>query len=199
MQYSELITDRNAFVRLSEECCAVFDIAQRLPSQVFRGNFKKYYEFEYGQILSKYFAPFLTKVAQKASDKAVNYMTLEPDPSYYFNNYGFFGLASFEPVNLISNYINVMNRDGVADSFRARGGDIAVLWGSSLEWGIFCDRKAWDLCVMGVSLELDQSIISKLNIMDSTRVKNYISTAYHWKPSVAIEFLDEFFKNYSEI
>jgi hypothetical protein len=122
-------------------------------------------------------------------------MTLEPDPWIYFNNYGFYGLASFEPSKLMDNYLKVMYRDAGSDSFRASA-DVSVFWGSSLEWGIFCDRISWELCLMGVSKDLDESIIGKLNRMDSFRVKNYISAAYHWKPTVAVEFLNQFTKNY---
>lgn len=195
MECIELISDKVEFTRLSDECRAVFDLERRLPQRVFRRDFNKYYAFEYVSIFFKYFAPFLVDVSKVFSDKAVNYMTIDPIPDYYFSNYGFYGLASFEPAKLNSDYMKIMTRDGMADSFRT-GGNVGIFWGSSLKWGIFCDRKDWELCVMGVSQEFDEAIMSSIRKMDLSQVQSYIAAAYHWKPSVAAEFADAFPKNY---
>jgi len=197
MQYSELVTDDNAFSALRVECSNVFDTNQRLPRQVFRQNFTKYYVFEHGQILREHFSKFLKDVACVFEDRAVNYMTLDPDPvDYYRRNCGFFGLASFELSTLTSNYIKVMYRDGNADSFRARGGDIGVLWGSSQRWGIFCDRASWELCLMGSSVKLDESIMDTVGCMDTAKLTAYLETLYQHKHGVAREFLDRLEESY---
>jgi hypothetical protein len=190
MHYGELITDDIAFSALRTECNEVFDTNQRLPGKVFRPNFAKYYAFEHSQIFRKDFASFLTNVARVFADSSVNYMTLDPDPvEYYRKNCGFYGLASFKPVNLMDSYLKVMSREGNADSFRARGGDVGVLWGSSLNWGIFCDRRSWDVCLMGTSFELDHSILNEVGCMDADRLKLYLLHQYQNRHVVAVEFL----------
>jgi hypothetical protein len=105
-------------------------------------------------------------------------------------------LASFEPVDLIDDYIKVMSREGHADSFRVRGGDVGVLWGGSSQWGIFCDRSSWELCLMGSSAGLDESIVRTTGCMETMQLKSYISSLYPHRPSVALEFVSELKGNY---
>jgi len=196
MNYSELITANNAFAALREECNAVFDANKRLPDHVFRQNFVEYYAFEHGMIMRKDFAMFLANIARRFGDKAVNYMTLDPDPvEYYYKNCGFYGIASFEPSTLIDNYIKVMSRGGNADSFRARGGDVGVMWGSSLEWGIFCDRRSWELCLLASFSTIDESLM-KMVRKDTFQVRSYVLNEYRHRPELAEEFLRDMAKNY---
>jgi hypothetical protein len=129
MNYSELIADTNLFSALRHACGLVFNTSKRLPERVFCQQFVEYYAFEHGMIMRASFAAFLTNIACRFGDKAVNYMTLDPDPvEFYYRNCGFFGVASFQPSTLIENYIKVMSRDGKADSFRTTGGDVGVIW-----------------------------------------------------------------------
>jgi hypothetical protein len=200
MQYAELLTGDTAFSTLRNECEAVFDTDKRLPAKVFRPNFTQYYAFEHGQIFRKEFAAFLAEIARVFVDATVNYMTLAPDPvEYYRKNCGFYGLASFESGNLIENYLGVMTRGGSADSFMARGGDVGVIWGSSLSWGIFCDRISWDVCLMGVSSGLDKSLKNAIGCMDSDRLKAYLLNQYRDKNYIVAEFLKGLYANYSVI
>lgn len=196
MNYSELITDSNVFSVLCDECDFIFDTSKRLPERVFRNNFAECYAFEHGMIMHKDFAIFLTVIAHRFGDRVVNYMTIAPDPvNYYFKNCAFYGAASFEPSTLIDNYLKVMARDGEADSFRARGGDVAVMWGSSLRWGIFCDRISWELCVVGSFSAIDQSVL-KMVKQDTFQVSSYELSLYRDRPHVAEEFSRVLTKNY---
>jgi hypothetical protein len=200
MQYSELITHRDTFRALRDECSAVFDTQRRLPEYVFRQALTTYYVFEYGLIMRNEFATFLANVARRFGDSTVNYMTLDPDPEvYYYRNCGFYGLASFDPSTLTDNYMKVMSRDGNADSFRVRGGDVGVMWGSSLKWGIFCDRMSWELCLMASPSPLDDFMVENsrtVSYMNTNLLRNYVSNEYRHEPSVALEFLRDLAKNY---
>jgi hypothetical protein len=197
MTQSELITDANGFSTLRDECNVIFDTNLRLPQQVFRRNFEKYYVFPHGLTLTNDFATILAKLSHDAGDIAVNYMTIAPDPEdYYFKNCGFYGLATFKPESLIDRYDSVMSRAGAADSFRVRGGDISVFWGRTLKWGIFCDRISWELCVMGLSYELDSQIVSAMHCMDVGAIQEYVLREYANKQMIANKFLKEFFVNY---
>jgi hypothetical protein len=189
MNYRELIQDSNVFSALRDECNVIFDTNKRLPQQVFRREFAEYDAFEHGMITSQEFAPFLTKIARSFGDRAVNYMTLDPDPvEYYHKNRGVYGLASFEPSALIDNYFKVMSRDWKsADSFIARGGDVGVIWGSSAQWGIFCDRISWELCLMASHSPIDESIMSIVR-KEAFQVSNYELNLYRNRPAVALEF-----------
>lgn len=196
MQYDELIADGRSFAALREECGAVFDIDQSLPSKVFRHQFERYCVFEHANIRQRSFATFLTSIADICSDEVVNYMTLRPDPiDYYYKNCGFYGVASFKAKDLAENYLKVMGRDGKVDSFFARGGDVGVFWGSSKEWGIFCDRISWEICLMGFSCALDK-ISGMVHSLNSASLRSYISKEYQHKPQVAQEFLMQLMKNY---
>ena len=122
-------------------------------------------------------------------------MTLDPSPEYYYNHYGFFGLASFAPAELQTRYAKVMTREGAADSFRnhVNGG---VFWGSSLAWGIVCDRISWELCVLGIADSQKLSVCHGFPLMKLDKVAGYVAAAYHWKPSVASDFAKDFDRVY---
>jgi|HubBroStandDraft_6_1064221.scaffolds.fasta_scaffold821363_1 hypothetical protein len=196
MNHNELITDGNAFSRLRDECSVIIHINKRLPEQVFRQKFAEYFAFEHGMTMRAEFAMFLTNIASGFGDRAVNYMTLDPDPvEFYHKNCGFYGLASFEPSSLIDNYIRVMSRDGEPDSFRTTGGDVAVMWGSSLGWGIFCDRRSWELCLMASFSPIDQSLMRMVR-KDAFQVRSYLLNEYQHKPQLALEFLRDLAKSY---
>lgn len=200
VQHKELITDKNVFSALRTQCSTVFDIEKRLPEKVFQNKFERYCAFEHSQIGSESFAAYLVDMACRFSDVTVNYMTLEPDPvDYYFKHCGFYGVASFDPATLIDNYMKIMFRGGSADSFLARGGDVGVFWGSSLQWGIFCDRISWELCVMGFYDGLKQSIMNVFDCMNTQLIGDYISNEYRHKPVVASEFLRSLEKNYPDL
>lgn len=198
-QYSELIVDKDEFLLLWQDCNKVFDTTRRLPDPVFRIPFKKNYAFERAQIFMNDFPAFLRKLADAFSDDTVNYMTVDPDAAdYYLKHCGFYGLASFERDKLAERYLKVMTRDRGAVSFRTIG-DIGVFWGSSLEWGIFCDRVSWELCLMGTSIDVDKSILAIVGCMDSARVASYIENEYKHKPSVAASFLSNLAANYPNL
>ena len=199
---TQLVKDSETFHALSDECNAVFNTTKRLPEYVFQRPFVRYYPFEHGLIMRKAFAGFLTNVARYFGDRAVNYMTLDPHPEkYYLRKYGFYGLASFEPSTLVDNYMNVMYRGGKADSFLARGGDIAVMWGSSRGWGIFCDRISWELCLMASSAKIDNLVVdevtaSTVSYMKPELLRSYVLNEYKHKLSAATTFLTVLTKNY---
>jgi hypothetical protein len=195
-EFDELVADSRTFVALDAQSRSIFDLEKRLPAQVFQKAIGKYYAFEYALIFRNDFATLLSSIADQFKDKTIHYMTLEPGPEYYYNHYGFFGLASFSPVDLQTRYVKTMTRNGAADSFQVRGGDICVFWGSSLAWGIFCDRISWELCVMGIAGNQQLSIPRGFPLMELNNVGSYISAAYHWKPSVASEFMRVFNKTY---
>lgn len=200
MEFEELITDEKTFLTLREQCSRVFHIDRRLPEQVFRQGFSRYFAFEHALIMRNEFAEFLATLAQKSGDKKLNYMTIEPDPvDYYRKHSGFYGLASFSARTIVENYTKVMHRGDNADSFRARGGDVAVLWGDSLKWGIFCDRKSWEVCLLGADVLLEESAKNALGFIDGSNLELYISNLYDNKENIAREFVFELDRNYSSL
>ncbi len=193
----ELVTDRNAFLSLRRECETIIDTQKRLPDLVFRRPFAKYFAIQYAEIFGEEFTSLLSTIACSSKDDSVNYMTLEPDPvSYYFQYYDFYGLASFRPSTLAERYLPVMSREGHADSFRVRGGDVGVFWGSSLKWGIFCDRISWESAVIAVSENIDVPTSAGLRFMDSSFLFSYLKSLYWWDRPKAIEFAKLFAMNY---
>jgi hypothetical protein len=197
MAYKELVTDDGVFSSLRAECDEVFESTCRLPERVFRPGFDAYFAFEHASILRPEFAAFLTEVGIAYSDKTVQYMSLDPDPvEYYKNLCGFYGLASFELQTLRDRYVPVMYREGAADSFRARGGDVAVIWGSSLKWGIYCDRISWELCIMGTKGELSSSVARAFKIFDGALLESYLVGQYANKQAAVHSFLKRLSENY---
>ncbi len=195
--HTELIIDQEAFSTLSGECGKIIDTKMRLPGAVFRRTFCRYFVVEHAHVFTDEFGLFLLKMSDIFEDTYVNYMTLDPDPvGYYHKHYSFFGLASFSPQKLIENYLSVMSRDGHVDSFRSRGGDVGVFWGSSLNWGIFCDRISWEIAVIAVSQEVDLPKISNFRCMDASWFSNYIKSQYPKDSPDAAVFIEEFLVNY---
>ena len=194
----ELVVDKGAFTVLSGECEKIINTRKRLPDFVFRHPFVKYCAIEHAHIFRKDFGSFLFKISNVFSDQTVNYMTIEPDPvDYYFRHCSFFGLASFISSTLKERYLPVMSREGNVDSFRARGGDVGAFWGSSLKWGIFCDRISWELAVVAVSKNVDVPGISGFRCLDAGQLSEYIKSQYSKDTSIALDFTRRFLANYS--
>lgn len=197
---SELVVDEVTFSSLRGECERIIDTRKRLPNFVFRRVFTKYFAIEHAHVFNKEFGSFLFQMSNVFEDHSVNYITLTPDPvDYYFRQCSFFGLASFQPSSLEARYVPVMSREGSVDSFRARGGDVGAFWGSSLKWGIFCDRISWELAVIAVSGDIDVPAIGGFRCMDPLWLSDYIESQYRIKDpsnSIALDFTRTFLANY---
>jgi hypothetical protein len=89
-----------------------------------------------------------------------------------------------------------MSRDGHVDSFLARGGDVGAFWGSSLKWGILCDRISWELAVIAVSENIELPTNAGLRLMDSSLLLDYMKGVYYSDQSKAFEFAKLFAMNY---
>lgn len=195
----ELIVDEETFSVLSGECEKIINTRKRLPDFVFQRPFAKYFAIEHANIFKKEFGSFLFKLSNIFEDESVNYMTLDPDPvEYYYRNLSFFGLASFRPSSLVERYIHVMSREGNVDSFRSRGGDVGAFWGSSQQWGIFCDRISWEMAVIAISENVDVPTIGSFRCMDASSLSDYIKAQYFSEDaSIALDFSQRFLANYS--
>jgi hypothetical protein len=194
---SELIVDEKAFATLSGECNRIINVNKRLPDFVFKCPFPRYFAIEHAHVFTKEFGVFLSKMATFFNDQRVNYMTLDPDPvDYYYRNCSFFGLASFDPSNLEDRYMVVMSREGNVDSFRSRGGDVSAFWGSSLKWGIFCDRISWEIAVIAVSEDVPVPALGNFRCMDGPWLSAYIASQYTRDNSTARDFTKRFLHNY---
>ena len=195
---NELVVDREAFSFLSGECEKIINTRRRLPDFVFRRPFAKYFAIEHAHLYKKEFASFLFEISNIFEDESVNYMTLDPHPvDYYYTHFSFFGLASFKPSSLRERYIPVMTRDGNVASFFHRGGDVGAFWGSSLKWGISCDRISWEMAVIAVSENVDVPAIGGFRCMDAAGLSEYMNRQYSIKdPSIALDFIQRFLANY---
>jgi hypothetical protein len=199
MKSGELIINRDEFSTLSGECEKIIDTQKRLPDFVFRRPFPKYFAIEYNDVYTEEFGSFLFKLSNIFKDKSVNYMILDPHPvDCYYPRHSFFGLASFEPSSLVEKYSYIKSRmsDELGISDLLPGVNVGVFWGSSLKWGIMCDRISWEMAVIAVSENVDVPTISGFRCLDASQITSYIKGAYSWKPSAALDFNQRFFANY---
>ena len=199
--FPELVTDPSKFSHIRDECEKVIDARKRLPDFVFKKTFANYYVIEHALIASKPFGFLLSRLAAAFEDDYVHYMTIAPDAvDHYHRHLGFFGLASFQSGSVEERFLPVMWRDGSVDSFLARGGDVAALWGSSLEWAIAADRISWEISVIAASKNIDMTAITGFRCFDAEQVQSYVRSLYHAKDpsdSIASSFSERFLANYS--
>ena len=195
MNAGELVADKEVFSFLSGQCGKIFDTSKRLPDFVFRHCFAKYFAIEYGHIYGKSFGSFLFQMSTIFDDESANYMALDPHPDSYYQNSSHFGAASFRPSSLVERYVPVLSRERNVPQLLS-GVNVGVFWGSSLKWGIFCDRLSWEMAVIAVSRTVDVPTISGFRCMDAAGVSSYMKSQYHWKPSAALEFIQTFLTNY---
>jgi hypothetical protein len=196
MNPTELIVDKQVFSVLRGECEKIINTRKRLPDFVFRRLFAQYFAVEHAHTYRKEFGSFLFKMSKIFEDESVNYMTVD---DYYYRNFSFFGLASFRLSSLEDRYLPVMSREGNIDSFRARGGDVGAFWGSSLKWGIFCDRISWETAVIAVSENIDIPTISGFRCMNAAQISDFAQSQYRIKDpssSIALDFTRRFLANY---
>ena len=195
MKASELVIDNEAFTDLRGECEKIIDTHKRLPDLVFRRSFAKYFAIEYGHIYGNEFGAFLFAISGIFGDESVHFMTIDPPPESYYSQCSFFGAASFERSRLVKRYVPVLSRERNVPKLLA-GVNVGVLWGSSLKWGIFCDRLSGEMAVIAVLGDIDVPTISGFRCMDPSGVSSYMNSQYHWKPSAASDFTQRFLANY---
>jgi len=189
------VTDHKDFLNLRVECESIILKGERLPKMVFRSEFH-FYVFERGYVTLDGFPKFLLQMSNIYSDDAVNYITLDPDPeASYYDQFGFFGAATFDKRDILSKYREMMLRPDKRGSFCVVS-NVGFFWGQSLNWAIFCDRVSWELCVLGCRHKLLESQIEDVRFLAPNELKTFITGQYHWKPETALAFLQEFANNY---
>jgi hypothetical protein len=194
---SELVVDEAAFSALRRDCEKLIDIRKRLPDFVFQRSFHRYFAIEHAHIYRKEFGAFLFKLSNIFKDVTVNFMLLDPAPSDLFHQDSFFGLASFQPESLTERYVPVMSIRSIVSL--AVLGNVGAFWGSSLGWGIFCDRISWEMDVIAVSGTVDVPAITDFRCMDASTLPGYIKSQYCVKDpsnSIASDFTRRFLFNY---
>jgi hypothetical protein len=196
MNDSELVIDKEALSFLSRECEEIIDTRKRLPDCVFRRSFAKYFAIEYGYIYKESFGSFLFEMSNIFEDESVNYIAIDPHPESYYPKSSFFGAASFRPSSLVERYVPVLSREANVPRLLA-GVNIGAFWGSSLKWGIYCDRISWETAVIAVSEDVDVPTISGFRCMDASGISSYIESQYRWKLSTAVDFNRRFLTNYA--
>ena len=195
---SELVVDEAVFSALRRDCEKLIDTRKRLPDFVFQRSFDKYFAIEHAHIYRKEFGAFLFKLSNMFKDVTVNFMLLDPAPTDLFYRDSFFGLASFQPERLIERYVPVMSIKSIASP--AVLGNVGTFWGSSLSWGIFCDRISWEMDVIAVSRSIDVPAITDFRCLDASTLSGYIKSQYCVKdPSnlIASDFTQRFLANYA--
>lgn len=192
---AELVVDRDVFSVLRGECEKIIDTRKRIPDFVFRRAFAKYVVVEHSYIWSNDFGAFLSALSAIFADNAVNYMSIDPDPvDCYRSRSGFFGLASFKSSSLVERYTPAMTLN--LGSSLVAGGNVGAFWGSSLQWGIICDRISWEIAVIALAKDVDVPEISGFRCMDASQLSVCINNDYSWDPAVASDFNKRFFANY---
>ena len=193
----ELICSEEAFRQLRTECGKIICIDKRLPSFVFTQSFDKYFAIEYNYIFKRNFGEFLFNISNITKDESINYMILDPDPTHYHDRWSSaFGLVSFKPEGLKERYVPVMAREQKTPKLLVSV-NVGVFWGSSLKWGIFCDRISWELAVIAVPQDVDVPAISGFRCMDASWLSSYEQSQYFTKPHIALDFVKKFSANYA--
>jgi hypothetical protein len=121
-----------------------------------------------------------------------------PAGDVFYQHFSFFGIVSFAASDLRERYAAVMHPVRGASTILA-GTNIGVFWGSSLEWGMFCDRISWEIAVIAVSENVDVSAISGFRCLDASWLSDYEKSQYHAKDpsdSIASGFVKKFVANY---
>jgi hypothetical protein len=183
------------FSVLRGECEKIIDTRKLIPDFVFRRTFAKYVVVDHNYICRSNFGTFLFALSNIFADKSVNYMNIAPDPvDCYYSSSGFFGLASFESSSLVERYAPVMTLS--RELSLIVGGNVGAFWGSSLQWGIICDRISWEIAVIALAKDVDVPEISGFRCMDASQLSACINNDYSWDPAVASDFNKRFFANY---
>ena len=192
--------DERTFSIFRGECEKIIDTRKRLPDFVFKRLFAKYFAIEYAHVYGDEFGAFLSRMSNIFEDESVNYMVVDPDPvDWYYQRESHFGLVSLEASRLPERYVEVMQPVRGTSKILA-GANVGVFWGSSLKWGIFCDRLSWETAVIAVPTNVDVPMVSRFRCMDASSLSDYIKSQYRVKDpseSIAANFTKRFLANYS--
>lgn len=196
----ELVSDKEKFLELKNQCEQILDTGKRLPDFVFRRPFVRYYAVEYAHVYGRTFGGLLREMSNRFGDESASYMVLHPSPGdSYLRHSSFYGLISFSPATLPDRYLEVMSPTKGLSHILA-GANLGVFWGCSLEWAVFADRISWELAVIATQKDIDVSRMLGWPCFNAEQVKSYMTSQYHRKdPSdtIASEFNTRFLANYS--
>lgn len=196
MTSKEVISNKESFLALRSQCEELFDTKKRLPDFVFRHKFPQYCAIEYRHVYGKVFGELLSSISCTHGDESINYMTLDPEPDSYYHQSSFYGLTSFRPSEVVERYVPILHPTQGASHLLA-GANVGVFWGSSLKWGIACDRISWELAVIAVPENIDVLEISGLPCMDIRSLSDYMKNQYSgWGPAVRDSKIENFIKTF---
>jgi hypothetical protein len=144
MTRSVIVHDPEEFARLAEIPASGFLTSRRLPEQVFRsGRAGSFLFTEFENLFSPDIWIDLRAVTMSGGDEDLVLTVVDPVPSYFFENFGYYGMLRLSVEDQPESYVRLLAiepPDSPADSFLYNMQSLACSSISKL-WGLWADRE----------------------------------------------------------
>lgn len=148
-----MIKSRPEFDKLLRRVGSVFHVSERLPRQVFRGQFDNFRFAEFDWVMSADFWKSIQELPSGSCDESILIGVLDPDPvEYFFKEFGAFNFLEISknaPSDEYWRAIGSAPASSPADAMLFNS-EVVVWLPSSLRWAIWGQRDM-GVCVMAQS------------------------------------------------
>lgn len=131
----------------------VFKTSINLPENVFSDCYNNFLLEEFDWAMTEEFSEMLRQLANATNEPFVLTAVIEPSPSEYFNEFGFYNWIKI-PTDVLENFyfeaLGYSPEGSVADSVLYNSGKIVWI-GPSAKWAIWGDRN-YGTCILGYKM-----------------------------------------------
>jgi hypothetical protein len=134
------------FAELWNSAGTHIDLGTRFPAWPFRAATGFATIYEYDRVLGGGFGAVLHELSRAHSDEAVTIVGLEPNPSYYADEYGFFPAVRIAAASIRTDYGAALRWEPHGDPTGSLGDtlNVVAIVGSSGAWSVFAQRD-WEI------------------------------------------------------
>ena len=151
MTHDGLLIPRNAheFAECWADVTAVLDLTSRLPELPFRAGGGEIRVAQFEHLLGTDFVPVLEELSDDHGDATFTVVVIEPEPSYYVEQYSHFPAVRLERTALAARYWEGIAHEPAGDPTGAIAytADVVAMVGAARRWAVWGQRD-WDLVMV---------------------------------------------------
>lgn len=184
------------FDHLTKSVGALMDLGARLPTWPFQSQQSFVHVVEYDRVLGSDFATVLLALAQAYRDHAVAAVVLDPDASYYREEYGVLPGFQVESTSLESGYGEGLRHEPGGDPTGAIAytANVFAIAGSSRKWALWGQRD-WEIALLCTPQDTGPWLRTPVPLFGRDLDLNSIRSPAGWGVALSEQELDQFWRN----
>jgi hypothetical protein len=120
----------------------ILDQTKTLPENVFRQAFKFFLFITFDELFMPLFFNHIKRYLLEAAENGFWLTVIDPDPSYFWSHFDFFGSIEFSSSDSEDDYLAALNnypKESIADAL-AHNSNLLMIFSPTSKWAIYGDR-----------------------------------------------------------